>query len=147
MRCTGKTRSVFVVKKLQKTLLEYARRHGIASGPIFVTRSGRPVSRTAVWRQLKGLCRQAQVPPQKVFPHNLRHLFARVFYAIEKDIAKLADVLGHASINTTRIYVATTGAEHRRHMEGIGLVAKSTEPVIHAACQRRVHARSRAGDS
>ena len=89
---------------------------------IFITRSGKPLDRTTVWRERKALCAEANVNPQKVFPHNLRHLFARVFYCIEKDIAKLADILGHSSINTTRIYIISTGEEHRRRMENMHLV-------------------------
>ena len=118
----GKTRSVFIVKELQKKLLRYAAEQGISSGTIFITRTGRPMSRTNIWREMKGLCEQAGVNPQKVFPHNLRHLFARVFYGIEKDIAKLADILGHSSINTTRIYIISTGNEHRRRMEHMRLI-------------------------
>lgn len=118
----GKTRSVFIVKELQKKLLRYAAEQGIKSGAIFITRTGRPMSRTNIWREMKGLCEQAGVNPQKVFPHNLRHLFARVFYGIEKDIAKLADILGHSSINTTRIYIISTGNEHRRRMEHMRLI-------------------------
>lgn len=118
----GKTRSVFIVKELQKKLLRYAAEQGISSGTIFITRTGRPMSRTNIWREMKGLCEQAGVNPQKVFPHNLRHLFARVFYGIEKDIAKLADILGHSSINTTRIYIISTGDEHRRRMEHMRLI-------------------------
>ena len=104
----GKTRTIFIVRELQKKLLRYAAEQGISSGTIFITRTGRPLSRTNIWREMKGLCEQAGVNPQKVFPHNLRHLFARVFYGIEKDIAKLADILGHSSINTTRIYIIST---------------------------------------
>lgn len=118
----GKTRTVFIVKELQKKLLRYAAEQGIISGAIFITRTGRPMSRTNIWREMKGLCEQAGVNPQKVFPHNLRHLFARVFYGIEKDIAKLADILGHSSINTTRIYILSTGNEHRRRMENMRLI-------------------------
>ena len=118
----GKTRSVFIVKELQKKLLRYAAEQGISSGTIFITRTGRPMSRTNIWREMKGLCEQAGVNPKKVFPHNLRHLFARVFYGIEKDIAKLADILGHSSINTTRIYIISTGDEHRRRMENMRLI-------------------------
>lgn len=118
----GKTRSVFIVKELQKKLLRYAAEQEISSGTIFITRTGRPMSRTNIWREMKGLCEQAGVNPQKVFPHNLRHLFARVFYGIEKDIAKLADILGHSSINTTRIYIISTGNEHRRRMEHMRLI-------------------------
>ena len=118
----GKTRSVFLVKELQKNLLRYAAEQGITSGTIFITRTGRPMSRTNIWREMKNLCEYAGVNPQKVFPHNLRHLFARVFYGIEKDIAKLADILGHSSINTTRIYIISTGDEHRRRMEHMRLI-------------------------
>lgn len=118
----GKTRSVFIVKELRKKLLRYAAEQKILSGAIFITRTGKPISRTNIWREMKGLCKQAGVNPSKVFPHNLRHLFARVFYGIEKDIAKLADILGHSSINTTRIYIISTGNEHRRRMENMRLI-------------------------
>ena len=118
----AKTRSVFIVKELQKKLLRYAAEQGIKSGMIFVTRTGKPISRTNIWREMKNLCEEANVNPQKVFPHNLRHLFARVFYSIEKDIAKLADILGHSSINTTRIYIISTGTEHRMRMENMRLI-------------------------
>lgn len=118
----GKTRTIFIVRELQKKLLRYAAEQGISSGTIFITRTGRPLSRTNIWREMKNLCEQAGVNPQKVFPHNLRHLFARVFYGIEKDIAKLADILGHSSINTTRIYIISTGNEHRKRMENMRLI-------------------------
>lgn len=118
----GKTRSVFIVKDLKKKLLRYTTEQGIKSGAIFITRTGKPMSRTNIWREMKKLCDDAGVNPSKVFPHNLRHLFARTFYSIEKDIAKLADILGHSSINTTRIYIITTGNEHRRRMEGMRLI-------------------------
>ena len=120
--CKAKTRSVFIVKNLQKKLLDYAAKQGIKSGMIFITRTGKAISRTNIWREMKSLCNEAGVNPTKVFPHNLRHLFARVFYGIEKDIAKLADILGHSSINTTRIYIISTGVEHRRKMENMHLV-------------------------
>ncbi len=118
----GKTRSVFIVKDLQKKLLRYCREQKITEGAVFVTRTGKPISRTNIWREMKSLCIQANVNPNKVFPHNLRHLFARTFYGIEKDIAKLADILGHSGINTTRIYIITTGDEHRRRMENMRLI-------------------------
>ncbi len=120
--CKGKTRTVFIVKELKKKLLRYAKEKRITTGPIFVTRTGKPISRTNIWREMKALCRDANVSPNKVFPHNLRHLFARTFYGLEKDIAKLADILGHSSINTTRIYIVSTGAEHRQRMENMRLV-------------------------
>ena len=120
--CKGKTRSVFIVRELQKKLLRYAAEQGIDTGCIFVTRTGKPMSRTNIWRDMKSLCEEANVNPNKVFPHNLRHLFARVFYGIEKDIAKLADILGHSSINTTRIYIISTDTEHRQRMENMRLI-------------------------
>ena len=118
----GKTRTVFIVKELKQKLLRYAKSQKITTGAIFITRSGKPMSRTNIWREMKSLCEQAGVNPQKVFPHNLRHLLARTFYGIEKDIAKLADILGHSSINTTRIYIITTGNEHRQRMENMRLI-------------------------
>ena len=120
--CKGKRRSVFIVKALQKKLLRFATEQKIESGYIFITRTGKPLSRTNIWRDMKRLCKDADVNPDKVFPHNLRHMFARVFYGIEKDIAKLADILGHSSINTTRIYIISTGTEHRQRMENMRLV-------------------------
>ena len=122
VNCKAKTRSVFIVKELQKKLLRYAQSHGIKTGCIFITRTGKPISRTNIWREMKNLCLEAEVSPTKVFPHNLRHLFARVFYGIEKEIAKLADILGHSSINTTRIYIISTGTEHRKRMENMQLI-------------------------
>lgn len=122
LNCKAKTRSVFIVKELKQKLLRYAAEQGIKSGMIFVTRTGKPISRTNIWREMKALCEEANVNPQKVFPHNLRHLFARVFYGIEKDIAKLADILGHSSINTTRIYIISTGTGHRHRMENMRLI-------------------------
>lgn len=118
----GKTRSVFIVRELQKKLLRYAAEHKITSGAIFVTRNGKPMSRTNIWREMKNICNEAGVSTRKVFPHNLRHLFARTFYGIEKDIAKLADILGHSNINTTRIYIISTGDEHRKKLESMRLV-------------------------
>ena len=122
VNCKGKNRRVFIVPELKKKLLRYVKEQGISTGTVFVTRGGNPVSRHSIWKDMKELCEQANVSPSKVFPHNLRHLFARTFYGIEKDIAKLADILGHASINTTRIYIVTTGAEHKRKMEHMRLI-------------------------
>lgn len=120
--CKGKNRRIFLVSDLRKRLLGYIGKKGIRSGSVFVTSKGKPLTRHAVWREMKSLCKAAQVAPSKVFPHNLRHLFARTFYRIEKDIAKLADILGHTSINTTRIYMVTTGTEHKRKMENLRLL-------------------------
>ncbi len=120
--CKGKIRKIFIVKALRKKLLRYATGRNIISGIIFQTQGGKPLNRSNIWREMKSLCELAGVSPQKVFPHNLRHLFARTFYSIDKDIAKLADVLGHSNINTTRIYIITTGAEHQRRMENMQLI-------------------------
>ena len=122
VNCKGKNRRIFIISELRKRLLQYIKNQNIKSGAVFVTKSGRPVSRHNIWRDMKALCKDAGVSPSKVFPHNLRHLFARTFYGIEKDIAKLADILGHTSINTTRIYIVTTAAEHKRKMENMRLI-------------------------
>ena len=127
VRCKGKVRTILLIRELRTLLLRYAEGEGITAGPVFITRGGQPVSRIAVWRGMKALCERAHVAPAKVFPHNLRHLFARTFYAAGKDIVQLADVLGHASINTTRIYTATTFAAHRRRMEGMHLLISGTK--------------------
>ena len=120
--CKAKTRTIFIPGKLRKRLLDYAGKQKIRSGVIFLTRNGKTLDRKTIWAQMKGLCKAAGVKSGKVFPHNLRKLFARTFYGIEKDIAKLADILGHSSIDTTRIYIMTTGTEHRRKIERLGLV-------------------------
>ena len=122
VNCKGKTRTILIPGKLRKLLLDYAKKEKIRSGVIFLTRNGKPLNRSCIWAQMKALCEEAGVNPSKVFPHNLRKLFARTFYGIEKDIAKLADILGHSSIDTTRIYIMTTGTEHRRKIERLGLV-------------------------
>lgn len=122
VNCKSKTRTILVPGKLRKLLLNYAKHEHITAGVIFVGKSGKPLDRSSIWRQMKQLCKAAGVKESKVFPHNLRKLFARTFYGIEKDIAKLADILGHSSINTTRIYIMTTGVEHRRKIERLGLV-------------------------
>ena len=122
VNCKGKCRTILIPGKLRKLLLDYAKKEKIRSGVIFITRNGKPLNRSYIWAQMKALCVEAGVNPTKVFPHNLRKLFARTFYGIEKDIAKLADILGHSSIDTTRIYIMTTGTEHRRKIERLGLV-------------------------
>ncbi len=121
-RCKAKTRSILIPSKLRSLLLNYSKRQGITSGIIFRTRSGKAIDRSNIWSDMKKLCEKACVNPSKVFPHNLRKLFARTFYTIERDIAKLADILGHSSIDTTRIYIMSTGTEHRRKIENLGLV-------------------------
>lgn len=118
----GKIRTILLPGKLCRKLEKYARQKKITSGELFLTRSGRPMSRKQIWAEMKGVCRAAGVAPSKVFPHNLRHLFARCFYRVSRDVAKLADVLGHSSIETTRIYLLTSGAEHQRQLDRLGLV-------------------------
>lgn len=120
--CKNKTRTILVPGKLKKLLLRYARQKKITGGTIFQGKQGKPLNRSSVWRKMKQLCASAGVAEGKVFPHNLRKLFARSFYALDKDIAQLADILGHSSIDTTRIYIMTTGTEHRRKIEKLGLV-------------------------
>lgn len=122
IRLKGKTRTILLPKKLRRVLKDYMRREKIHTGPIFVTRNGRPLDRSNIWKMMKALCRDADVDERKVFPHNLRHLFARCFYSVDKDIARLADILGHSSINTTRIYIISSGTEHRRRLDALGLV-------------------------
>ena len=122
VNCKGKNRRIFIVAELRKKLLAYIKENKVKSGAVFVTKNGKPVSRHNIWRDMKALCKDANVLSSKVFPHNLRHLFARTFYGIEKDIAKLADILGHTSINTTRIYIITTANEHKRKMENMRLI-------------------------
>ena len=118
----GKIRTILLPGKLCRKLLKYARKQKIASGEIFLTRSGKPINRKQIWAEMKALCKQAGVAPGKVFPHNLRHLFAQTFYHQTHDVVKLADVLGHSSLSTTRIYLISTGAEHRRELEKLKLV-------------------------
>ena len=120
--CKSKTRTILLPSKLKKMLPDHAKKNGIRSGAIFITRNGKPLDRSNIWAQMKSLCEAAGVKASKVFPHNLRKLFARTFYGIEKEIAKLADILGHSSIDTTRIYIMTAGTEHRRKIERLGLV-------------------------
>ena len=122
IRCKGKTRTILLPGKLRKLLLAHAKSRALAKGPVFVNSHGAPLSRTQIWAKMKALCAKAGVAAGKVFPHNLRKLFARTYYGIQKDIAKLADILGHSSIDTTRIYIVTTGTEHRRQIERLGLL-------------------------
>ncbi len=122
IHCKNKTRTILVPGKLKGMLLKYAGQRGIRQGVIFLSRNGLPLDRSWIWAQMKKLCTQAGVLASKVFPHNLRKLFARTFYGLEKDIAKLADILGHSSIDTTRIYIMTTGSEHRQKIERLGLI-------------------------
>lgn len=118
----GKTRTIFIPEKLQCTLLQYAREHNISEGCIFVTRTGKPLDRRNIWSDMKKLCKKAGVDPEKVFPHNLRRLFAREFYSLEKDLNRLADLLGHSDVNTTRIYLKESGTEHQRIVEKLSQI-------------------------
>ena len=118
----GKVRTIFLPDRLCRRLLQYARKQKITSGEIFLTGGGKPMSRCQIWAEMKRICKAAGVDSSKVFPHNLRHLFATVYYRIYKDIVKLADILGHSSVETTRIYLLTTGQEHRRQLERLKLV-------------------------
>ena len=118
----GKVRTILLPGKLCRKLLKYARQQKSASGEIVLSKSGKPLSRRQIWAEMKRLCLRAGVAPTKVFPHNLRHLFARTFYQATRDVAKLADVLGHSSIETTRIYLISTGAQHRRDLDRLRLV-------------------------
>ena len=118
----GKIRTILLPEKLRRKLMKYAKEEGIATGAVFRTRRGRPLSRRQIWSEMKSLCREAGVEASKVFPHNLRHLFAVSFYRVSRDIVRLADILGHSSIETTRIYLITTGKECARQLNRLGLV-------------------------
>ena len=118
----GKTRSVFLPDMLCKMLLRYIKEEKIKSGSVFVSKNGRPLDRCNIYHDMKKLCESANVDRSKVFPHNLRHLFARTYYSLEKDISRLADILGHSSINTTRIYTMETGEIHRKQIQKLGLL-------------------------
>ncbi len=122
VNCKGKIRRILLPGKLRKLLLDYAKKKKIYTGAILLGKSGKPLDRRYIWAKMKKLCRKARVNSKKVFPHNLRKLFAKCFYKIDKDIAKLADLLGHSSIETTRIYIMTTDREHRRKIEHLGLL-------------------------
>ena len=122
INCKGKMRVVILPNDLCKMLLAYAKRQKITSGPVFVTRTGKPLDRSSIWKMMKELCQSAGVSRDKVFPHNLRHLFARTYYSLQKDIVRLADVLGHSSVNTTRIYTMENGDIHRNHIQKLGLL-------------------------
>ena len=120
--CKGKIRTILMPKKLCKALLTFAKSRRILSGSIFIARSGKPLDRSRIWAEMKKLCQAAGVLAEKVFPHNLRHLFARTFYSMEKDVVRLADILGHSSIDTTRIYTVESGKMHRRQIEKMPLI-------------------------
>lgn len=120
--CKGKKRTVFLPRGLCRALLLYCRERSVKTGVIFCTRGGRAIDRTNIWRDMKALCKNAGVEPGKVFPHNLRHLFAKTYYQMEKDLSRLADLLGHSSVNTTRIYTMESGENHARQLEHMRLL-------------------------
>lgn len=122
IRCKGKIRRILLPKGLQKLLKSYIREQKLTQGPVFCTASGKPIDRSNVWREMKNLCKLANIDEQKVFPHNLRHLFAVCFYRVERDIVKLADVMGHSNIETTRIYMKSTGEEHRKILDEMQMI-------------------------
>ena len=122
INCKGKHRQVFLPKQLCELLKKYTKEQKIKSGPVFVTKNGNPLDRSNIWSDMKKLCKSANVSEKKVFPHNLRHLFARTYYSIQKDIVRLADILGHSSVNTTRIYTMETGEIHRKQIQKLGLL-------------------------
>lgn len=119
----GKIRTILLPGKLNRKLLKYAKKQAICSGELFLTRTGKGMSRRQIWAEMKNICKQARVMTSKVFPHNLRHLFARTFYRACRDVVQLADVLGHSSVETTRIYLASTGDEYVRRMDRLGLIS------------------------
>ncbi|MBR6579073.1 MAG: tyrosine-type recombinase/integrase [Clostridia bacterium] len=120
--CKGKYRHIYIPTELCKALKRYAKDRGIKKGPIFITKSGKVLDRSNIWSDMKKLCRNAGVSEKKVFPHNLRHLFARTYYSIQKDIVRLADILGHSSVNTTRIYTVESGSIHKKQIQKLGLL-------------------------
>lgn len=122
INCKGKIRQIFFPCKLCKILKEYIRIQNIKSGAVFISKRGKPLDRSNIWKMLKALCDSADVDKSKVFPHNLRHLFARTFYSLQKDIVRLADILGHSSIETTRIYTTESGEEHMKQLQKLGLL-------------------------
>lgn len=122
INCKGKRRQVFLPKQLCQILKQYIKEQKIKSGAVFVTKNGNPLDRSNIWSDMKKLCKAANVSEKKVFPHNLRHLFARTYYSLQKDIVRLADILGHSSVNTTRIYTMETGETHRRQIQKLGLL-------------------------
>lgn len=122
IHCKGKMRVIILPKQLCKMLLSYCKKQKLVSGPVFITKTGQPMDRSNIWKLMKKLCDGAGVAKDKVFPHNFRHLFARTFYSVQRDIVRLADILGHSSVNTTRIYTMETGEVHRMQMQRLGLL-------------------------
>lgn len=126
INCKGKIRTVILPVELCKILKGYIKEYGIKKGAVFISKNGKPLDRSNIWSDMKKLCDSAGVPRSKVFPHNLRHLFARTYYSLERDIVRLADILGHSSVNTTRIYTMESGEVHRRQIERMNLLQGCT---------------------
>ena len=122
INCKGKMRIVILPKQLCRMLKDYIKENNIKSGSVFVSKNGKPLDRSNIWSDMKKLCEAAGVSKDKVFPHNLRHLFARTYYSLQKDVVRLSDVLGHSSINTTRIYIMESGDVHRKQIQKLGLL-------------------------
>ena len=122
INCKGKMRIVFLTKQLCEMLKQYAQKNNIKSGSVFITKNGKPLDRSNIWSEMKKLCESANVDKGKVFPHNFRHLFAVTYYSLQKDIVRLADILGHSNINTTRIYTVESGDTHRKQLQKLGLL-------------------------
>ena len=120
--CKSKHRQVFLPKQLCQILKRYIKEQKIKSGAVFVTKTGNPLDRSNIWSDMKKLCMAANVSEKKVFPHNLRHLFARTYYSLQRDVVRLADILGHSNVNTTRIYTMETGEVHRKQIQKLGLL-------------------------
>ena len=135
INCKGKFRVIFIPKLLGKLLRQYIKKEKITAGAVFVTRNKKPISRSQIWRMMKEICEKSGVSPEKVFPHNLRHLFARTYYSREKDIFRLADILGHSSVNTTRIYTMESGEMHRRQLDSLNLVLQQN--IVYVASTRK----------
>lgn len=129
IRNKGKNRVILIGADLTRVLRQYCKSMGIKHGPVFITRRGTPLGRKQLWAEMKSLCKEAGVDPRKVFPHNLRHLFAVTYYRLHRDLARLADLLGHSSVNTTRIYLSTSGAEQRRELDSLGLLLSDPVPL------------------
>lgn len=122
INCKGKRRTVFIPSQLCQILKQYIKEQKIMSGSVFISKNGNPLNRSNIWTDMKKLCKSAGVSEKKVFPHNLRHLFARTYYSLQKDIVRLADILGHTSVNTTRIYTMESGEIHRKQIQKLGLL-------------------------
>ena len=122
INCKGKMRIVILPNQLCKMLKGYIKENNIKSGSVFVSKNGKPLDRSNIWSDMKKLCKSAGVSKDKVFPHNLRHLFARTYYSLQKDVVRLADILGHSNVNTTRIYTMESGIVHRQQIQKLGLL-------------------------